>query len=39
MTNIGKPQRVIEIPDPVPVPDYVPEEEPQRMPDRERLPA
>jgi hypothetical protein len=28
MTQIGKPQRIIEIPDPVEVPDYPPEQAP-----------
>jgi hypothetical protein len=35
MGDIGEPKRIIDIPEPVQMPDTVPEQEPQRVPEPE----
>jgi hypothetical protein len=39
MAEIGKPVRIVDIPDPEEVPDEVPQESPEREREPERVPA
>jgi hypothetical protein len=39
MTNIGEPEKYVEIPDPEPVPETVPVEWPEKIPERPVVPS